>query len=99
LYLKAEALKSFLNNLSSKYTQEFSLAVIRLKTLKQSIIVKVFVRLCVIQFTRYRGCRTPGCPFIAQLNYSITKKTYCQELFSNFFKFFFSVPDRPLFSR
>jgi len=28
---------SFLNNLSSKYTQEFSLAVIRSKTLKQSI--------------------------------------------------------------
>ena len=38
LYLKAEALKSnHLNNLSSKYTQEFSLAVIRFKTLKQSI--------------------------------------------------------------
>ena len=46
-----------LNNLLLAFiTQEFSLAVIRSKTLKQSIIIVQgvnLVRLCVIQFTRY----------------------------------------------
>ena len=47
----------FLNNLLLAFiTQEFSLAVIRSKTLKQSILIVQgvnLVRLCVIQFTRY----------------------------------------------
>ena len=58
LYLKLlRAPNQVLNNLSSKFTQEFSLAVnsISKSMLKQSInkLSKVFVRLCVIQFTRY----------------------------------------------
>ena len=59
LYLKAKALKSsFWLDLSSKYTQEFSLAVLissYTRFLNNPLIVQgVIVCLYVIQFTRYR---------------------------------------------
>ena len=54
--------------------------------LKQFIYCpRCFVRLCVIQFTRYsfEACRSRG-----ELAYVITLKSICQELFSSFFNFF-----------
>ena len=51
LYLKHfHALNQVLNNLSSKYTQEFSLAVIRYTSLKQSIIIVQGVIVCLTLF-------------------------------------------------
>ena len=89
LYLKAEALKSsFWINLSSKYTQEFSLAVLIssfTRFLNNPLIVQgVKNRLYVIQFTRYRRAfRSRG-----QLLHSIIGNPICQALFWSFLTFF-----------
>ncbi len=80
----------FLNNLLLAFiTQEFSLAVIRSKTLKQSILIVQgvnLVRLCVIQFTRYISRRSPQRPI-----YISTPFLICQDVFSSFYKFLFEV--------
>ena len=80
-----------MNNLSSKYTQEFSLAVINsfLKTLKQSILIVqgVIVCLCIIQFTRYRFVRLRSVLARCELLYVSTSHSLCQELFQVFQSF------------
>ena len=75
---------NFLNNLSSKYTQEFSLAVIRFKRLNNPFIVKVFVRLCVIQFTRYRSLSTGAESFFSLAQLPLVVKNFFHFL-STFF--------------
>ena len=63
-------------------------------TLKQSIYCPrcFLVRLCVIQFTRYRLRSAPG---RCELRYSSTPSFICQELFSSSFKF---LPASALFA-
>ena len=73
-----------LNNLSSKYTQEFSLAVIRFKTLKQSINCQ---GVCSsLRYSIYKvqcADRRSGEP-----DHNNTSFTRCQELFSFLINFF-----------
>jgi len=73
---------SFLNNLSSKYTQEFSLAVIRSKTLKQSIYCQGVCSSLRYSIYKVQSRCAPGfAPFIAQLGYLIIPGLICQQLF------------------
>ena len=74
----------FLNNLSSKYTQEFSLAVIRFKTLKQSINCQ---GVCSsLRYSIYKvQCADRRSGELFQFS---TTQGSCQELFSFLINFF-----------
>ena len=86
--------QSFEQFASSKITQEFSLAVysIYIEILNKSINLSkvLFVRLHVIQFTRYSEVFSLRSRSL-ELLYSITTDSVCQELFSDFFKIFLNV--------